>query len=638
MIRCFVFLLSLSITSLQAQPDSLIAALRTAKDDTSQLRLLGDITWSFYGSDREQALKYADEAVVIAERVADRRWLAQAYSDRGAMYMVFGNNEQALTDYQKTLDIRIQLGLLEKAAATRTNIATIRFRRGEIQEAIDLQLQAIRVFEAKNQAIPLCQSYGNLANYYSEILDWKTSRIYAEKAYLIADSLNIAQMKAATLFSIAKSYEPEKRYRDMIRLLLRCLEVYEAEGIKTEAASLYGSLGNCYANIGATDSAILYIRQAVEISTATQDTGRMAYSHVLLGRLLVAEGKTAAAKTALEQGLYFARISRRRKEMADASRWLGEAYQQEGTYDKAYQALNTYVQLQDSILNQAHQEEIARLQVTFETERKEQQITLLSAENRNQALQMQVTLIGVLFLALIAAAGIFLLRIRHRQRLNAARLETQQRGIEALIEGTESERRRLAAELHDGLAQQLGALRLAVQRLQADLGQAPAALSTLVQRISDSLQDAGAEVRDISHQLLPRALAEVGLAPALKDMLSAMLQPAGITLAWEIHPPELAERRFDEKTELTFFRIAQETVNNTLKHADATAFAARLSLEGDELHMTLSDNGNGFDPAQNTIASLGRVNMHTRAEHIGARLYIHSKVGDGTKTEIQVKI
>ncbi|MDX2250521.1 MAG: histidine kinase [Bacteroidia bacterium] len=635
MIRTFLFLLSLPLVSLYAQPDSLVAALRTAKDDTSRLRLLGDITWSFYGSDREQALKYADEAVSVAQRVADPRWLAQAYSDRGAMYMVFGDNQQALTEYEQALAIRDRMGLADKAAATRTNIAAIRFRRGEIQEAIDLQLQAIRVFETANMAIPLCQSYGNLANYYSEILDWKTSRLYAEKAYKLADSLGIAQMKAATLFSIAKSYEPEKRYRDMIRLLLKCLEVYEAEGIKTEAASLYGSLGNCYANEGITDSAILYIRQAVEISTATQDTGRMAYSYVLLGHLLADEGKTSEAKTALERGFSFAKISRRRKEMADASRWLGEAYQQEGTYDKAYQALNTYVQLQDSILTLAHQEEIARLQITFETERKEQQIALLSAENRNQ---MQLALIGGLLLLTISAAGWILLRIRHRHRLNAAKLETQQRGIEALIEGTESERRRLAAELHDGLAQQLGALRLAVQKLQKDLEQAPEPLATRVRRISDSLQDAGAEVRSISHQLLPRALAEVGLAPALEDMLSAMLQPAGIPLAWEIQPPELAGRRFSEKTELTFFRIAQETVNNTLKHAGATAFSARLRLEGDELQMTLDDNGRGFDKQSDTRTSLGLVNMHTRAEHIGAILQIESQEGTGTQTRLRVKI
>jgi signal transduction histidine kinase len=444
-------------------------------------------------------------------------------------------------------------------------------------------------------------------------------------------------MKAAALAAIAKSYEPEQRYREMISALQGSIRLYQEAGAGADLASLHASLGNCYANLGIRDSAIQYVRQAVRLSAQVQDTGRMAYSHVLLGHLLADWGDPAEARRELEQGLHYARITGRRRETADAYRWLGKAYLREGKSRQAYEAIDAYVQLQDTLLSTSHQEAIAKLQVQFETEKKEQQILLLSAENRNRSLQTRLALTGGLLLALAAGAVILGLLARQRARMREARLETQRRGIEALIEGTESERRRLAAELHDGLAQQIGALRLAAQRLMTDLETADEPVKTLTRRIGDSLQDAGSEIRAISHQLLPRALEEAGLAPALHDMLSAALEPAGIRLGWQADLPEPAQR-LPQPVELACFRIAQEAVNNILKHADATAVEVRLQQRPDELHLRISDNGKGMAPDAVDSSSLGLMSMRTRAEHIGAVFQIASPPGGGVQADLRVPL
>ncbi|MDX1908251.1 MAG: sensor histidine kinase [Bacteroidia bacterium] len=632
---CLLLIVCASAVQAQSLADSLIARLPAAPDDTSRLKLLGDIAWEFYGNDRNRALQYAGEAVSLARRMREPARLAQAYSDLAAMYGSFGDNGTALTHYQQALEIRDELGLEEKAAATRSNLAALYFRTGNIQQAIELQLQALRVLEARRMAVPLAQAYGNLANYYSEILDAPASRWYATRAYELSDSLNLTRMKAAALHSIAKSYEPEKRYRDMISALLGCLALYQSGEVRADMASIYGSLGNCYANLGIRDSAILYVRQAVSMSAAVQDTGRMAYSHVLQGHLLADGGDPAEAQRELEAGLRYARITGRRREMADAYRWLGKVYQQQGNPGKAYAALNNYISLQDTILSEAHQKEIARLQTQFETEKKEQQIALLSAENRNRSLQTRLALIAGLLVLLAAGVVIAGLVARQRARMREARLEAQRRGIEALIEGAESERRRLAAELHDGIAQQIGALRMAAQRLQTDLEAAAEPVKTLTRRISDSLLDAGDEVRAITRQLLPRTLDTVGLAPALEEMLSASLEPAGIRLDWQSDLPPTTER-LPQAVELACFRIAQELVNNVLKHAEATVVTVRLHQRPDELYLHFSDNGKGMAPNAGDSASLGLVSMRTRAAHIGAVFQLTSQPGEGVRAEVRV--
>ncbi|TAE50059.1 MAG: hypothetical protein EAZ89_12920 [Bacteroidetes bacterium] len=634
-----VFMVALWLTPARAQTlaDSLIALLPATSDDTSRLKLLGDIAWEFYGNDRERALSYAGDAVSLARRIGEPARLAQACSDLAAMYGSFGDNGMALTHYQQALTIRDELGLEEKAAATRSNIAALYFRMGNVQQAIEMQLQALRVFEARGMAIPKSQAYGNLANYYGEILDGASSRRYAAKAYEIADSLGSLRMKAAALAAIAKSYEPEKRYREMISALKGCINLCQEAGMQADLASLYSSLGNCYSNLDIRDSAVSYVRQAVEMSAAVRDTGRMAYSHVLLGHLLAEWGDPAAARRELEKGLIYARITGRRREIADAYRWLGKAYLREGKAVQAYEAMDTYVQLQDSLLSTSHQEAIARLQTQFETEKKEQQISLLSAENRNRSLQTRLALIGGLLALLAAGAVIAGLLTRQRARMREARLETQRRGIEALIEGAESERRRLAAELHDGIAQQIGALRMATQRLQADLEAAEEPVKTLTRRIGDSLLDAGNEVRAITRQLLPRTLGTLGLAPALNEMLTASLLTAGIRLDWQTDLSETSER-LPQAVELACFRIAQELVNNILKHAEATVVEARLHQYPDELLLRISDNGKGMAPNSGDSSSLGLMNMHTRAAHIGAVFQVTSQPGEGVSAELRVPL
>lgn len=634
---CLLLIAGASAAQAQSLADSLIASLPAAPDDTSRLKLLGDIAWEFYGKDRDRALQYAGEALSLAQRMDDPARLAQACSDLAAMYGSFGGSEEALAYYQQALEIRDRLGLEEKAAGTRSNLAALYFRLGKVQQAIDMQLQALRVFEARGMAVPLAQAYGNLANYYGEILDGAASRRYAAKAYDLADSLGSVRMKAAALAAIAKSYEPEKRYRDMISALKSCIALYEEAGMQADLASLYASLGNCYANLDIRDSAVSYVRQAVGMSTAVQDTGRMAYSHVLLGHLLADWGSPSEARRELEKGLAYARITGRLREMADAYRWLGKAYLQEGNARQAYEAMDAYVHLQDSLLSTAHQEAIAKLQVQFETEKKEQQILLLSAETRNRSLQTRLALIGGLLVLLAAGAVIAGLIARQRARMREARLETQRRGIEALIEGTESERRRLAAELHDGIAQQIGALRMAAQRLQTDLEAAAEPVRTLTRRISDSLLDAGDEVRAITRQLLPRTLDTMGLAPALEEMLSASLEPAGIRLDWQSDLPPTSER-LPQAVELACFRIAQELVNNILKHAQATGVEARLLQRPGELHLHIADNGKGMAPGAGDSSSLGLMNMRTRAAHIGAVFQLTAQPGEGVKADLRVPL
>ncbi len=192
----------------------------------------------------------------------------------------------------------------------------------------------------------------------------------------------------------------------------------------------------------------------------------------------------------------------------------------------------------------------------------------------------------------------------------------------SLLEGEESERNRISRELHDGLGQMLTAIKFQAQSLPPSEKRA---------ELLDLLDDAIDEVRHLSYNLMPRVLMDFGLSAALQKLVSQTAERSHITIHFENALD--AERRFDEQLEIGIFRIAQEAMNNALKHAEASAIRLSLAERGSNLYFTFSDNGKGFVinslPHQN-----GLRNMQERAKLLGGTCTIETHQHEGTRIEV----
>jgi signal transduction histidine kinase len=182
--------------------------------------------------------------------------------------------------------------------------------------------------------------------------------------------------------------------------------------------------------------------------------------------------------------------------------------------------------------------------------------------------------------------------ITERKRLQQAERDQQQALAEAVLAAEESEKRRIAESLHNGLAQQLYAAKLSLGQLRAEQCQSsPAAFAQAHTKTAQLLAAAIVQTRTLSHELIPRTLQDFGLEAALQDICSdysiAPLRmrcqvaalPAGL-------PPHLL---------LALFRMAQELANNIVKHAHATRASLRILLEDDYVVLHAEDNGVGFE-------------------------------------------
>ena len=197
------------------------------------------------------------------------------------------------------------------------------------------------------------------------------------------------------------------------------------------------------------------------------------------------------------------------------------------------------------------------------------------------------------------------------------------------------ERQRLARDLHDSATQSLYSARLhaeAALRLLASGDTATAA--EYVREVKDAARDALAEMRLLIHELRPPVLEEQGLAAALRLRLEAVEGRAGLVTELVVEPE--AVERLPGALEQELYRVAQEALNNALKHGRPSRIAVCLRQVAGQVSLEVADDGVGFDVAARANGGLGLQGMRERVARLGGKLDIESAPGLGTRVRLEV--
>jgi two-component system sensor histidine kinase UhpB len=206
---------------------------------------------------------------------------------------------------------------------------------------------------------------------------------------------------------------------------------------------------------------------------------------------------------------------------------------------------------------------------------------------------------------------------RMLERLETERRESGQRALRA----QEGERRRVAAELHDEIGQQLTALVMDLERLRRDI---PAGPEAELAQAAEAARATLEEVRHLAHRLRPEVLDELGLIPALRNLCDRMQASSGVLIRRALPAPAPA---LDAELELAVYRIAQESLTNVVRHARASTARVELRVEPPGLELIVTDDGVGM-----TGDTAGGIRgMRERALAVGARLELRESPAGGTE-------
>lgn len=224
-------------------------------------------------------------------------------------------------------------------------------------------------------------------------------------------------------------------------------------------------------------------------------------------------------------------------------------------------------------------------------------------------------------------------------RLAASRAELR-RLVAALDSAQESERGRIARELHDDLQQTLAAIRMDAAAARDKLAPDPAAASALLAGVDALASAAIVSTRRIVNDLQPRMLEDLGLVAALEALVRQFSQRSGIACQLEARD-DLNHAALDSaSTQAALYRVVQEALNNVLKHARASAVQIRLEGTADgDLALRVSDNGQGMQSCdRDKPQSFGLLGMQERVRALGGVLHIDSEPGAGTVIEVRVPV
>jgi signal transduction histidine kinase len=201
------------------------------------------------------------------------------------------------------------------------------------------------------------------------------------------------------------------------------------------------------------------------------------------------------------------------------------------------------------------------------------------------------------------------------------------------MHAAEEERKRIAQELHDGIAQTLAAMRVRLRL--AHVGSGPDLDVTEIEALSEGLGAAIEEVRSIALGLRPPALDVLGLGPAVESLARSVARAARLRV--EVHA-NVTDKHVVPEAQLAIYRILQEALANVVHHAEARSIHVRLETSNGHAELLVEDDGRGFTAAERLAGpgSLGLLGMQERAAYVGGRVEIKSTPGAGTRVLAEI--
>lgn len=556
--------------------------------------------------EKDSAIHYEKMSVEASTELRDSFYLSGSYRALGMYYRTLGNMDSSLAYYGKALDLSLlqekrTSSEMEELTALYINLAVLCIDMKRRVEVRNYLAKAIETVRDVNNEIFLAQVYSNIGCIYQREGEDEAADLYLKCALVLAEKLGVNDNYLRTL-SYYIMLQKDREY--------------------------------------AVDSVRRYIRKAEErVPLVRAVMPKVSYFQALM-KWLMKEKDYAGALRVADRIL--------RQEGVQSSNFvLQELYANSrvchyrlGNYKVAYEDFDRQVALRDSMNDSQKSKELQELAVKYQAKEKELEIVELNARKARDEQKAKLRIL-ILVSCLVVSSLIFLYAVQ-RQKTRAERLkraveekerefavlkkESELRLVRKYIDGLETERSRLAKELHDGVSNNLLVLETRLKKLLAEKD------VSVFSFLSETRED----VRNISHELMPPVFRYATIDEMLWDYVSHLVDSSQVQLKYYSDPSEVDWSIVPENIGYEVYRIVQEALNNSLKHASATSVTVSMELDGVILTICIMDNGIGFNPSSKH-SGIGIQTMRERASVVGGELNIESNEA-GTKVKLVVGI
>lgn len=594
--------------------------------------------------------------------------------------------ELAKSYYRKALNLSQKIGYQTGEIKFAHNYTYLLNVQGQFDSSLYYNLRAVALAREIRDSVNLGKALLNSGSVYRYLSDYETAAEYYQQGKLIFEKIGDEGMKGFILNLLQVLYSDLKWHDRAIEVGMEALNFYQKAGDQRMIGTVMNNLGLSYSKLGKTAEAISIYQQVLQIGNKTNDLNMQGTALLNLGdsysqkndysnmeksfaqafnlfrQLEAKEGEIIALR-----GLSIVQLYRKNLTSAldlvlksvDLASETGYALERQKSLvqlsnvyfalqdiTKAREAMKESELLGDRLINEEIQTKTLELEKKYESEKQQNQILQLEAQNAIQQaiIQKRKLIIWILILLAASLATIILLVIRknqHKQRFQIQKIkeletEKQLTATEAVLKGEEQERSRLAKDLHDGLGGMLSGIKFSFQTMKGNLILTPEN-AQVFERSLDMLDTSISEMRRVAHNLMPENLIKFGLDAALRDFfddinLSGVIQLRYISIG-------LKDEQIDQTIAISLYRIIQELVNNILKHAEAKQALVQLTKNENLILLDVEDDGKGFEYSKISLSKgIGWTNIKSRLEYLNAKVTLDSAPGKGSSIHIEVQI
>ncbi|MBD1383878.1 sensor histidine kinase [Mucilaginibacter rigui] len=622
--------------------DSLKNILTATKADTLKADLYYQIALELQRMDPVQSQEMIDQAMVIAQKLKYAKGLANVYAFMSVQYSNRGEFDSMRIASEKSIRIAEKNNLPLIVAKGHNGLGIYYWQTGNYSEAVKNHLAALAIREKLKDTLGICASLGNLSLVYFDNQNPKKSEQYALQSLALARKVNKTTMIVSCLQMLANVYGQGGQFDKALKMDAEALAICKEHNDTRGLSQVYSNMANCYTAMKQYDKALQYQQEVLKIDRFFNDKKQISDTYMNISGIYSEKKDYKTALDWMKKGLVLSQESKYKQ--GEKLGWgsLSNIYEQLGDYKNALQAHQKFQSISVEMINENSNKQIALMQTRFDTEKKEQKINLLNKENTIQRLsiskqQTTIAIIIGLLLVSVLVAGLVYNRNKLKQKalLQAEMLRHQDMMTKAVIDAEEHERKRIGADLHDGVGQLFSAVKMNLNGLFERISLEREEDKFLAENTLALVDESCKEVRVISHQMIPNMLLRSGIASDLKsfiekidaDSLKIRLETTGF------------KDRLESNVETMLYRIIQETINNVIKHAQATQLDIILKRDAREITAVIKDNGVGFDTERaGTFEGIGLKNILTRIEYLRGTIEYDSAPGKGTTVTVNVPV
>ncbi|MBK8952374.1 MAG: hypothetical protein IPM85_08935 [Chitinophagaceae bacterium] len=621
--------------------DSLLSIIQRVKHDSNTVKTYTEIQRYYFNNGQyDSARKYVLLSIPVARKLNDKKRLSRILYNAGIIYTNLTRYDSARLYLDEGVALVTETGDTAVLVHTIFANALLSTYQSDYSGAVEQLMKAVHIIESSGNPgirILLPQSYGKIGNNLIAENQYEKGLEYAKKALLIKNYPDEDRYKVLLYLDISDAYIKLKKISEA-KQYLDSASQFNSKINNILNSLVLSSEGHYYDVTGDYPASLRAYARAYKLADSLNSEylkaemgDNVARTYLNLGEFVTAE------KYALESNAIAIKLNQY-KVAANTYSTLKEIAVKKIDFKKAYQYAELNKSYTDSASNIETKKNILNLEARYHQEKNKKEIASLQLSNAEKELAVVkrnwLLLIGGASSTILVLLLGFLYRNSRQKHIIAEKdnilqveqikfLERQQQlvSLQSMINGQETERSRIAKDLHDGLGGLFSTIKMHFSTLQHERNELQK--DPLFTKSYEMVNTASEEVRRIAHNMMPEVLIRIGLVQAIQELCNSISAGKLLNVSMQSYG---MDQRLNSSTEVMLFRIMQELINNIIKHAKASEAIIQFNRENNRLIVTVEDNGLGFNMAENEDKkTAGLQSVESRVHYLNGKLSIDSQ-------------